>query len=291
MISPIRLYVNGQHYQIENTKVFSGGELHVNLNHLPDDCVNLGIKCWLDSSDAIMQLLLVANALKHKYRSVFPYVTCGYVPYARQDRVCAAGDAFSMQVMAQVLQVANPIRLYVCDVHSKAALQQLDVFLPNTIICHIQQKDMIKYNRRLTDVVADPDTILVSPDKGAIDKTIALAADFSKEHLVVTGIKKRDPTTGELSGFEVDTNGLSLLGKHCLIVDDICDGGGTFLGLAAELQKLGCTDISLYVTHGIFSKGLKVFDNIIGNVYSTDTVLSARDLRDTEHTQFHLIHF
>jgi ribose-phosphate pyrophosphokinase len=44
-------------------------------------------------------------------------------------------------------------------------------------------------------------------------------------------------------------------GKECLILDDICDGGGTFTGLATELHKAEAQAVDLFVTHGIFSKG------------------------------------
>ena len=46
------------------------------------------------------------------------------------------------------------------------------------------------------------------------------------------------------------------MGRNCLIVDDICDGGGTFIPLAKKLKNAGAKTVTLYVTHGIFSKGL-----------------------------------
>lgn len=289
MISPIRISVDGQKFHIDNTKVFSGGELHVNLNHLPDIAINIGIKCWLDSSDAIMQLLLVSDALRRKYKQR-PVITVGYMPYARQDRMCAAGDAFSMRVMADVMAVVNPAKLFVIDIHSEAALDELQDSLHDIPVTNITQVDIIRHNKAISDLVYDRDVVLVSPDKGAVEKTLALANNYYKADKVVNGVKQRNPVNGSLTGFSVETNGVDIVDKHCLIVDDICDGGGTFLGLAAELKKLGAGSISLYVTHGIFSKGLEVFDNIIGNVYSTDTVRSARELKSTQYTQFHLIH-
>lgn len=57
-----------------------------------------------------------------------------------------------------------------------------------------------------------------------------------------------------------------------LIVDDICDGGGTFVGLAKELRAAGATRVYLYVTHGIFSKRLPLEG--IDHVYTTDSFLS-----------------
>ena len=50
------------------------------------------------------------------------------------------------------------------------------------------------------------------------------------------------------------------------MVDDICDGGGTFLGLADALAACGAGPLTLAVTHGLFTRGrgdlAKVFDRI-----------------------------
>ena len=71
---------------------------------------------------------------------------------------------------------------------------------------------------------------------------------------VVQARKFRDVLTGNLSGFHV-SDGEVLGGRPAIIVDDICDGGGTFVGLARELRKHGVTDLTLAVTHGLFTQG------------------------------------
>ncbi len=69
--------------------------------------------------------------------------------------------------------------------------------------------------------------------------------------------KIRDAETGKLSGFEVPS--AEEFGKRpILIVDDICDGGGTFLGIAAKIPE--SNPLFLYVSHGIFSKGREALD-------------------------------
>jgi len=56
-----------------------------------------------------------------------------------------------------------------------------------------------------------------------------------------------------------------------LIVDDICDGGGTFLGLAEELKECNSGDLYLAVSHGIFSKGSQTLLDNFKSIYSTDS--------------------
>jgi ribose-phosphate pyrophosphokinase len=116
------------------------------------------------------------------------------------------------------------------------------------------------------------DIALISPDNGA-----AMRYDLSKYGvLTFTGGKKRDPRTGALSGFEMSLNSIDetaafLALKAALIVDDICDGGGTFIGLAEEIRKLNPDiKLGLYVSHGIFSKGLEVLDQHFDWVFASD---------------------
>lgn len=61
--------------------------------------------------------------------------------------------------------------------------------------------------------------------------------------------------SGRLSGFGV-VDASAVQDKTCVIVDDLCDGGGTFSGLAEQLVLAGAKVVDLYVTHGVFSKGL-----------------------------------
>ena len=55
------------------------------------------------------------------------------------------------------------------------------------------------------------------------------------------------------------------------IVDDICDGGRTFIEIAKYLKEADSIDssrIHLMVTHGFFTKGLGVFDGLIDHIYT-----------------------
>ena len=117
---------------------------------------------------------------------------------------------------------------------------------------------------------------LVSPDKGAFSKVKALATTLGGIPFIKAD-KVRDPETGDLSGFSYEG---SVQGLDLLIVDDICDGGGTFVGLAKILKEGGAKSISLYVSHGIFSKGLKVLDGAIDAVYTTDSLIREEGFKD-----------
>ena len=82
----------------------------------------------------------------------------------------------------------------------------------------------------------------------------------------VYATKVRNPDNGEILRTEVPED-VSYRGKNLLIVDDICDGGRTFIELAKVLRDYEPSRIDLYVTHGIFSKGFEIFEDLIDHFY------------------------
>ena len=112
------------------------------------------------------------------------------------------------------------------------------------------------------------DAVVVAPDLGATDR---VREAVRERFIVVQGLKHRDPATGQLSAFSVREPNL-VKDKLALIIDDCCDGGGTFTGLSVKLHEAGARAVDLAVTHGIFSKGVPLPG--IRLVYSTDSYQS-----------------
>jgi len=107
---------------------------------------------------------------------------------------------------------------------------------------------------------------LVAPDAGATKKVDTVAKHFGGLE-VIQGYKKRDTATGAITGigFMGDVKG-----KDLLIVDDLCDAGGTFIGLGMKLKDAGAKAVGLYVSHGIFSKGIgALLNSCIDEIYTT----------------------
>jgi ribose-phosphate pyrophosphokinase len=108
---------------------------------------------------------------------------------------------------------------------------------------------------------------LVSPDFGASKKIYKLATELDLP--VIQANKVRD-NKGQIIKTEVYVDNLE--GKDVLIVDDCCDGARTFIEIAKVLKEKNVGSISLYVTHGIFSKGLDViFESGISKIYTTSS--------------------
>ena len=251
-----------------DTKVFSGGEVHVEIpsyssrKHYVDF---IEVTARIRSAQDAMSLFMVMSAIEHNYNSKHTTIKIPYFPYARQDRVCSPGQAFGLKKFAELLNTCKYDELWVTDPHSDVIYgcfdNRLNVITQEEVLSQCKHS-IERINGLQMDLSYD---CIVAPDAGASKKASKIASMFNLP--LVQCLKKRDPQTGNLSGFEVCGHVTS----SCLIVDDICDGGGTFVGIAEKLKEGGSQHIDLFVTHGIFSKGLGVFDGKINGIFTTNS--------------------
>ena len=160
-----------------------------------------------------------------------------YLPYARQDKEVSNETTFALRSFAKLINSLNFKTVFAIDPHSIIPNFIINNFIPVTC----------KYEINKVISTIKPE-LLCYPDKGAKSKY----SEFLT-HSYVYADKIRNQLTGEIEG--ITLNG-DVKDKSVLIVDDICDGGGTFIGLTKELLAAGARKVNLYVTHGIFSKGL-----------------------------------
>lgn len=209
------------------------------------------IKCNFTSSTDIIDILLVNDTIRHNFVNKV-HLVIPYFPFARQDRRVNAGDPHSMKVIANVINSCKFDSVIVNDPHSDVVEALVDnlVIIPQEETAYTLLKD-------------EKIDILLAPDAGASKKIYKLAAILNKP--VIIANKERELSTGRvIRSIISDFDRFQLQDKHVWIVDDICDGGASFLELAKVLH--GHASLNLYVTHGIFSKGKEVFDTHFSKV-------------------------
>ncbi|WP_435261971.1 ribose-phosphate diphosphokinase [Tenacibaculum sp. nBUS_03] len=250
---------------------FSGGEPHIKITSDLKTTEEVTITIRVKSFNDIGKLLVATNALRNsgvkKLQLVLPYF-----PAARQDRLMVSGEALSVKVYAEIINSQNYQSVTVLDPHSEVT----PALLNNCKVINNHKFIELVTNRLSKDLV------LISPDGGALKK-IYKVASYLQNYEVVECSKSRNVKTGKLSGFKVYTDDLK--GKDCLLVDDICDGGGTFLGLAQELKAKNAGNLYLAVSHGIFSKGFEELKKHFTQVFTTD---SFKNFDKTDCTQIKL---
>ena len=251
------------------TWIYPGGEVGVRLNELINHN-NFGT-FRLHNANDLVGMLMALDAYKEETGTYRSSVVIPYIPYARQDRVATKGDPLAIRVLARMLKSVNIHVVYTVDIHSDKSIK---VFNDEgiSLISHSPSRFISEYLRKIQ--VLPKHVAFVAPDKGAHDKVTAYCQKLGVESAIQCD-KKRDPITGKLTGFEVNTSISSTKERlerekitNLVITDDICDGGGTFHGVAAALREVYGHDFKLHLwtSHGIYSKGvddlLKTFNTL-----------------------------
>jgi len=249
---------------------FPGGEPHIKLDLDFDKSQEITITTRMSTMDDLMFLLLATDALRRaRIENISVFIS--YLPFARQDRVMEFGEPLSLKVIADIINSQNYKAVGLFDVHSDTALALINHSQNESNHMFVNQilKDKINYK-------------LVCPDAGAYKKIFKLAQVLEYKDTIVMCNKIRNLSTGKIVSTQV-INDNPITGGDYFIVDDICDGGATFIAIAEELHK---TDedakVNLIVTHGIFSKGYKnLLFNGINHLYTTDSI----EQKDTDPFQ------
>ena len=209
-----------------------------------------------------------------------------YIPYflgGRSDRKFEEGSInYIKDVVAPIINAQHYKGVLVLDPHSdviEACIDRLD---------KIDNYSLIK--AALTSIdntnAAREKICIISPDAGALKKIYGVAKHFDIRE-VVTASKVRDLTTGKILHTELPRID-SHRGKNFVIIDDICDGGRTFIEVAKAIREQRPRDlfgdkIYLIVTHGIFSAGLLELSNNVDGIYCTNSV---KDIKVDEYSDY-----
>lgn len=271
-------------YSIEHKSfVFPGGEVHVryDLDSLTngvsqdEDFYYAVINARIRNSNDLMELILASRALKETFYIQNMHCNLFYLPYARQDRQCVIGEPLSVKVFFDVIKAANFDSIDLFDPHSDVSNALLDCGNTHEV------QDIISLFKHLPLYVNGKETALVSPDAGANKKVFKVAQRLGVDKIVRCD-KMRNVSTGEIIETVVYEDEIDY---PCFIIDDICDGGRTFIEIAKALRAKGCPEVYLYVTHGIFSKGLHVFDGLIDRIYTTDSFFNPDEVACGAHME------
>lgn len=207
--------------------------------------------------------LLVAMSVVDAYawRGIrIPHLMIPCFPGARQDRLNPEGDyLFTAKTVANLINQRAFERVTVIDPHSDVVPALVDR-------CRVvRPHDFMKIPEGKYSAV-------ISPDGGAEKRALGVAKALGVT--MFHAWKTRDVKTGAINGFGLEPMVSLKWPPPALVVDDICDGGGTFLGLAKILAQREIK-AHLYVTHGLFSQGTgKLLEAYSGHVYATDTLLA-----------------
>ena len=214
---------------------------------------------WLD-----LELIVCTVASLRELGIEEIYLYTPYILGARSDRkFMTGGNRYIKDVIAPVLNSLNFKSVFCLDPHSYV--------LENCINNLKTQSNYKLVSFTLDDLYQQNEYILIAPDAGASHKIYKLAEEIGYEGDIITCSKERD-WGGNIIKTVVPMGKYWEREKDAIIVDDICDGGATFINIAKEMKANGWKNkIYLVVTHGIFSKGFGELSQYFDGIYCTNS--------------------
>ncbi|OBX51668.1 ribose-phosphate pyrophosphokinase [Moraxella nonliquefaciens] len=241
---------------------FSDGEIAVEIkeNVRGKDVFILQPTC-APTNDHLMEVVLLADALRRssagRITAVIPYFG-----YARQDRrPRSARVPISARVVADILSIAGIDRVMVVDLHADQIQGFFDVPVDNLYATPVLLSDLKQKNYE--------NIMVVSPDVGGVVRARAVAKSLGDADLAIIDKRRAKANESEVMHIIGD-----VLGRDCIIVDDIVDTAGTLCKAAQALKDKGAKRVVGYITHPVLSG--KALDNItnsaLDEIVVTDTI-------------------
>ena len=240
---------------------YPAGEPHVRLKQMPwnEETILAPVYDW----NGLNNLYLATEILLR--HGIMVKWLVPYFPFARHDRPNNNSDASPLQAAIRFVR-SSGMDVICIDPHSDVLAAQ---------ISHYTQAQVMA---AFGVVSRSAPEVIVIPDAGASKKAYTWTHLFPEAE-VIQCEKKRDGRTGALSGFKIHDQLGVITSSHVLIVDDICDGGGTFLGISDELDKLQPSHKELVVTHGLFTKGMDQLNLAFDTIWTLDIYADRGDTR------------
>lgn len=241
------------------TQKFSDGEIQPVLNEsVRGDYVFL-IQSTFAPSDNLMELLLMIDAAKrasaYKVIAVLPYFG-----YARQDRKDKPRVSIGSKLVANMLTAAGADRVITMDLHAPQIQGYFDIPMDHLdssaiFIPYIQQMGL-------------SDLLFAAPDIGSANRIREIASYFNAEMVICDKHRKR---ANEIASMVVIGD---VTGKDVVLIDDICDTGGTLAKSAGLLKEKGAKSVRALCTHPVLSGKAKenIENSVLEELVVCDTI-------------------
>lgn len=248
-------------------------EVKYEIFHFPDGEVQIkfleaikckelySVKCRIRNAEELFILMQVADILKR--HGILFDIEISYLMSMRMDRVMEFTRPFSLKIVVDILKNLGAFDINVLEPHSDRVLNLGD---------YISSINGLNYLYKID--IDLPDYLVILPDKGAKDRYYIYNGTLNCS-------KIRNSETGKLIGFSIDNPDL-LESDHrpLLVIDDLCDGGGTFAGISNEIRKYTDRELNIFVTHMVNEKGVKTLSDNYDKVYFTNSYKDWDNLPD-----------
>ena len=223
------------------------------------------------ANDNLMELLICIDALKRasarRITAVVPYFG-----YARQDRKPGPRTPISAKLVANLITEAGADRVLAVDLHAGQIQGFFDIPTDNLFGAPVMAADIqARYG--------DKDLMVVSPDVGGVVRARALAKRLDNAPLAIVDKRRDRPGESEVMNIIGDVTN-----RHCIMIDDIIDSGGTLCNAAQALLDQGAASVTAYITHGVLSGGAvaRVDGSALNELVITDSIKPTDAAKDSQ---------
>ncbi|MCA1660879.1 MAG: ribose-phosphate pyrophosphokinase [Novosphingobium sp.] len=223
------------------------------------------------ANDNLMELLICIDALRRasarRITAVVPYFG-----YARQDRKPGPRTPISAKLVANMITHSGADRVLAVDLHAGQIQGFFDIPTDNLYAAPTMAADILERAQ-------GKDLVVVSPDVGGVVRARALAKRLNNAPLAIVDKRRDRPGQSEVMNIIGEVRD-----RHCIMIDDIIDSGGTLCNAAQALIDEGATSVSAYITHGVLSGGAvaRVDASALDELVITDTILATDAAKDSK---------
>ena len=224
-----------------NLRNFANGEIHCRYaeNIRGTDVFIIQTHCH-PVNDAIMEQFIMIDAAKRASAKRVTAV-CPLYGYARQDRKAEGREPISAKLVADLFEAAGADRIVSIDLHSG----QIQGFFSGPVDHLTAMPVLLEYlNREAPD-----DLVVVSPDAGRVK----VGARFSQHLNADLAFVHKRHLRGVADAVEAHDVIGDVDGRHCVIIDDRIDTGGTIVAASEILMAKGATEVWAMATHGLLA--------------------------------------
>ncbi len=192
------------------------------------------------ANDHLMELLVMIDALRRgsarRITAVIPYYG-----YARQDRKTGPRTPISAKLTANLISTAGADRVLTMDLHAGQIQGFFDIPLDNLVAAPTFVRDIeVKYG-------TGDDVMIISPDVGGVVRARSVAKRLDA-NLAIIDKRRERAGVSEVMNIIGD-----VVGRRCILIDDIADSAGTLCNAAVALMEAGANSVAAYITHGVLS--------------------------------------
>ncbi len=222
------------------------------------------------TNDNLMELLIMLDALRRgsarRITAVIPYFG-----YARQDRKSGPRTPISAKLVANLIVEAGANRVLTMDLHAGQIQGFFDIPVDNLFAAPL-------FTRDINDRYPGRELMIVSPDVGGVVRARQLAKRLNTDLAI---IDKRRESAGVSEVMNVIGD---VAGRHCILIDDIIDSGGSLCNAALALMEHKASSVGAYVTHGVLTGGAvaRVTASPIEMMTITDSILATEAVEQSD---------